>query len=93
MSEQVKIAYEKHPVTAERKAKLIKDGFKILDIRFKPETESKGGKKGGKKDDDADEAAKLAEAEALAKKEAEEAELKALLEAEEAAKLANNGSE
>lgn len=50
MSEQVKIAYEKHPVTAERKAKLIRDGFKIIDIRFKPDNETKGGKKNGKKE-------------------------------------------
>ncbi|MHB0806012.1 hypothetical protein [Stutzerimonas nitrititolerans] len=35
MSEQ-KIAYEKHPVTPERKAELRKQGFKILDARFKP---------------------------------------------------------
>lgn len=52
MSEQVKIAYEKHPVSPERKAKLIKDGFKIIDARFKPA----GGKKGGKKDAELDNA-------------------------------------
>lgn len=54
MSEQVKIAYEKHPVSPERKAKLIKDGFKIIDIRFKPAGETKSGKKGGKKDAELD---------------------------------------
>jgi hypothetical protein len=31
-----KIAYEKHPVSAERKAELRAGGFKILDVRFKP---------------------------------------------------------
>jgi hypothetical protein len=36
MAEQ-KIAYEPHPVSAERKAELIALGFKILDERFKPE--------------------------------------------------------
>ena len=32
----MKIAYEKHPVTAERKAELRAQGFKIVDARFKP---------------------------------------------------------
>ena len=32
-----KIAYEKHPVSAERKAELRGEGFKILDVRFKPD--------------------------------------------------------
>ena len=31
-----KIAYEKHPVSDERKAELRAGGFKILDVRFKP---------------------------------------------------------
>lgn len=31
------IVYEKHPVTAERKAELRAQGFKIMDARFKPE--------------------------------------------------------
>lgn len=31
-----KIAYEKHPVSAKRKAELRAGGFKILDVRFKP---------------------------------------------------------
>lgn len=30
------IHYEKHPVSAERKAELLALGFKIVDIRFKP---------------------------------------------------------
>lgn len=34
-----KIAYEKHPVSAERKAELRAGGFKILDARFKPAAE------------------------------------------------------
>lgn len=33
----MKIAYEKHPVSAERKAELRAQGFKIIDARFKPE--------------------------------------------------------
>lgn len=32
----MKIAYESHPVTAERKAELRAQGFKILDSRFRP---------------------------------------------------------
>ena len=32
----MKIAYEPHPVTPERKAELRAQGFKILDARFKP---------------------------------------------------------
>lgn len=31
-----KIAYEKHPVSPERKKELRAGGFKILDARFKP---------------------------------------------------------
>lgn len=31
-----KIAYEKHPVSPERKAELRASGYKIMDIRFKP---------------------------------------------------------
>ena len=31
-----KIAYEPHPVTPERKAELVAQGFKIIDARFKP---------------------------------------------------------
>lgn len=30
------IHYEKHPVSAERKAELLALGFKIVDVRFKP---------------------------------------------------------
>lgn len=30
------IAYEPHPVSAERKAELRAKGFKIIDVRFKP---------------------------------------------------------
>ena len=30
-----KIAYEPHPVTPERKAELVAQGFKIIDARFK----------------------------------------------------------
>lgn len=31
-----KIAYEKHPVSPERKKELRAQGYKILDLRFKP---------------------------------------------------------
>ncbi len=37
MSKERKIAYEEHPVSAERKAELIAGGFRILDIVFQPE--------------------------------------------------------
>ena len=33
---ELKIAYEKHPVSAERKAALRKQGFKIIDACFAP---------------------------------------------------------
>ena len=33
----MKIAYEPHPVTPERKAELRAQGFKIIDARFAPE--------------------------------------------------------
>ena len=36
-----KIAYEKHPVSAERKAELVAGGFKIVDARFEPRTKAK----------------------------------------------------
>ena len=32
----IKIAYEQHPVTPERKAELLAQGFQIIDARFKP---------------------------------------------------------
>lgn len=32
----MKIAYEPHPVTPERKAELNKQGYRIIDARFKP---------------------------------------------------------
>lgn len=32
----MKIAYEQHPVSPERKAELRAEGCKIIDIRFKP---------------------------------------------------------
>ena len=35
-----KIAYEQHPVSPERKAELREAGFKIVDERFKPDSES-----------------------------------------------------
>lgn len=35
----MKIAYEKHPVTPERKAELREQGLKIIDARFAPKDE------------------------------------------------------
>ena len=32
----MKIAYEPHPISKERKAELRKQGYKILDIAYKP---------------------------------------------------------
>lgn len=32
----MEVAYEPHPVSPERKAELRAQGFKIVDIRFKP---------------------------------------------------------
>ena len=32
----MKVIYEPHPVTPERKAKLLADGYKIIDDKFKP---------------------------------------------------------
>lgn len=36
MPKDQKIAYEKHPVSPERKAELRKQGYKIIDARFAP---------------------------------------------------------
>lgn len=36
----MKIAYEPHPVSPERKAELVSNGFKVVDIRFKPDDAS-----------------------------------------------------
>lgn len=40
----MKIAYEKHPVSPERKAKLRSEGFKIIDARFDPDAGKKKSK-------------------------------------------------
>ncbi|MBX6816010.1 hypothetical protein [Pseudomonas aeruginosa] len=69
-----KVVYEKHPVSAERKAELRQKGYKIIDARFAPDgyehpeplKEAKGSKAGKSAAD---------------KKSAEEAELKAKLQA------------
>lgn len=42
MSKEQKIIYEPHPVSAERKAELRGQGYKILDAVFKPEEEQTG---------------------------------------------------
>ncbi len=36
MSKELKIAYEPHPVSPERKAELRAQGFRIVDARFAP---------------------------------------------------------
>ena len=69
-----KVVYEKHPVSAERKAELRQKGYKIIDARFAPDgyehpepvKEPKGSKAGKS---------------AAEKKAAEETELKAKLQA------------
>ncbi|MNE11055.1 hypothetical protein D3C76_1485290 [compost metagenome] len=69
-----KVIYEKHPVSPERKAELRQKGYKIIDARFVPDgyehpeplKEAKGSKAGKSAAD---------------KKAAEEAELKAKLQA------------
>lgn len=50
-----KVVYEKHPVTAERKAELRQKGYKIIDAKFAPddykhpEPIKKGAASGGNK--------------------------------------------
>ena len=41
MKKERKIKYLAHPVSTEKKRKLQKEGYKILDIRFKPKSEKK----------------------------------------------------
>ena len=41
----MKIAYEKHPVSKERKAELRAKGFKIIDARFDPNRSDEDGAK------------------------------------------------
>ena len=54
MSKELKIAYEPHPVTPERKAELRKQGFKIIDAVFRDPLDHDGdGRKGGSKKSDA----------------------------------------
>ena len=51
------IAYEPHPVSAERKAELRAQGFKIIDAAFKPADEpavAPAGKRAPKRSADAD---------------------------------------
>ncbi|TDS73402.1 hypothetical protein [Comamonas sp. JUb58] len=42
-----KIAYEKHPVSPERKAELRAQGFKIIDAVFKPAQAQEQAQDGG----------------------------------------------
>lgn len=37
------IVYLKHPVSPEQKAKVVSEGKRIVDIRFKPKSDDKGG--------------------------------------------------
>lgn len=48
----MKIAYETHPVTPERKAELRQQGFKIIDARFKPDDAGHGQGQGAGDEDD-----------------------------------------
>lgn len=43
-----KIAYEPHPVTPERKAELVGQGYKIIDAVFKPADAEDAPKRGRK---------------------------------------------
>lgn len=46
----MKVIYEKHPVTPERKAELREQGYKVLDARFDPNpVEAKAERKPEKK--------------------------------------------
>lgn len=62
------VYYEPHPVTPERKAELVKRGFRIVDSKYAPDTEKPAEK--SKEDAEAEAKAKAkakAEAEAKAK--------------------------
>lgn len=39
-----KIAYVEHPVSTDDKKKLNKDGFKVVDLKFKPDILPEGAK-------------------------------------------------
>lgn len=39
-----KIAYVEHPVSKEEKTKLNREGFKVVDLKFKPEKLPEGAK-------------------------------------------------
>lgn len=49
MKAPLKIAYEPHPVTPERKAELRAQGFRIIDVRFKPQELIEAEKKATKR--------------------------------------------
>lgn len=44
------VIYEPHPVSPERKAELIAQGFRIIDARFAPNDEDKPKRRTRKKD-------------------------------------------
>lgn len=44
----MKIAYEPHPVTPERKAELRAQGYKIIDAKFEPQEQTEQPKKRGR---------------------------------------------
>lgn len=52
----MKIAYEPHPVTPERKAELRAEGFKIIDAAFAPAETPKPARKSKKAEAAAEEA-------------------------------------
>lgn len=51
MIQAEKIAYEKHPVSPERKAELRSQGFKIIDALFRPVEAEAAGESSGKPSD------------------------------------------
>lgn len=50
MSKEQKIVYENHPVSAERKAELRQQGYKIIDARFAPADQKHAKQEGGQDD-------------------------------------------
>ena len=51
MQAEKTVHYEKHPVSAERKAELVAAGYQIFDITYAPEGWKAEAKKDDKKDD------------------------------------------
>lgn len=51
MKAKKQVVYLEHPVSAEEKAKHLKAGKRIIDIKFKPPEEKKAAKKAPKSED------------------------------------------